>query len=270
MSLVGPHADYLVAFLPDEQTVLVAEPVRNDLGLASSAAAELVRIYGDRAPQDLQIMDAMLRQAAGPEPSATALEHVYARLQTLLTSLPAVEAFVATDLKTRLEKHQEKFCPTDPVQCYLSEGKRQMMREDPALMKVVYDAAADVEMEPTVARYFLRIIESQLPNFPDTITDRIEEQVVKIRKLGFKVIRVPFLHSPEAFDEWPGISYTNSLLFERTLFVPAAGLGKAEEKIFRDMRKKLPEGYELVPVYARFGLINNGGVHCVFGIIREP
>ena len=37
-----------------------------------------------------------------------------------------------------------------------------------------------------------------------------------------------------------------------------------------EIQKKLPQGYELVPVYARFGLMNNGGVHCVFGIIRDP
>ena len=270
MALVGPHADYLVAFLPDERTVLVAEPVRDDLELAQSAADELAKLYGPRAPTELEVVQALLRQATGPEPSPTALEHVQARVQTLLTKLPAVEAHIPDELRDRLEAHQARFCPTEPTQCYLGEGKRQMMREDPELMKVVYDAAADVELEPAVARRFLRIIESQLPNLPDTMTGRIEEQITKIRKLGFKVIRVPFLHSPEALDEWPGISYTNSLLVDRTLFVPAAGLGKAEDKIFRDLQKKLPEGYEVVPVYARFGLMNNGGVHCVFGIIREP
>jgi hypothetical protein len=269
MALVGPHADYLVAFVPDERTVLVAEPVRDDLNLAAAAANELSKMYGARAPEELKVVEALLRQATGPEPSPTALENIRIRIQTLLTKLPAVEAPVPLSLQARLEAHQAKYCPTDATQCYLGEGKRRMLREDPELMKLVYDAASDVEMEPAVAKRFLRIIESQLPNLPDTMSGRIEEQIAKIRKLGFRIIRVPYLHSPEALDEWPGISYSNSLLIDRTLFIPAAGLGKAEEKIFRELGKKLP-GYEVVPVYARFGLMNNGGVHCVFGMIREP
>ena len=35
---VGPHTDYIVAFLPEERTVLVAEPVRNEIDLALAAA----------------------------------------------------------------------------------------------------------------------------------------------------------------------------------------------------------------------------------------
>jgi hypothetical protein len=270
MALVGPHADYLTAFLPDEKTALVAEPVRDDLDLALAAAEELSKLYGDRAPEELNVLEALLRQASGPDPSPTALEHARVRVDLLLNKLPAVEPFIPKELQARLDAHQAKFCPQDATRCYVGEGKRQMLREDPALMKLVYDTAADADLNPTVAKRFLRLIESQLPNHPDTISGRIEEQVAKIRKLGFRVIRVPYLVSPEAMDDWPGISYTNSLLIDRTLFVPAAGLGKAEEKIFRDLRKRLPDGYEVVPVYARFGLMNNGGIHCVFGIVRQP
>ena len=269
MALVGPHADYIAAFLPPSNTVLVAEPVHGDLALALSVTQELRALYGGRGPEDLAVMEALLRQANGPDPAPDALEHVRARVKLMLSRLPEVPPFIPADLQARLEEHNKQYCPAEPTECYLGEGKRRMHRVDPDLMKAVYDAASDAEIEPAAAMRFLRLIESQLPNFPETMSGRIEEQVTKIRKLGFRIVRVPYLYSPEALDEWPGISYTNSLLFDKTLFVPAAGLGKAEEKIFREMRKKLPE-YEVVPVYARFGLINNGGVHCVFGIIREP
>jgi hypothetical protein len=270
MALVGPHADYLTAFLPDEETVLVAEPVHDDLSLALAAAIELRALYGERAPDDIQVVETLLRQASGPDPSASALEIVRSRVNLLLTEIAKIESVIPIELQARLGAHQAKYCPQDATQCYLGEGKRQMLREDPDLLRAVYDTAADSEMEPEVGMRLLRIIESQLPNLPDTMTGRIEDQVDKIRKLGFRVVRVPYLHSPEALDEWPGISYTNSLLVDRTLFVPAFGLGKAEEKIFKDMQKRLPQGYTLAPIYARFGLINNGGVHCVFGVVREP
>jgi hypothetical protein len=269
MALVGPHADFVAAFLPDSNTVLVAEPVLNDLQLALSAAEELTKMYGSRAPEDLNVVEALLRQASAPAPAPDILEHVRIRVQLLLTKLPQVPPLITPELQQRIDAHNAQYCPQEVTECFLGEGKRRMLRVDPDLMKLVYDAAADAQGEPVIANRFLRLIESQLPNDPETLSGRIQEQIAKIRKLGFKVVRVPYLYSPEVFEEWPGISYTNSLLFEKTLFVPAVGLGKSEEKIFREMRKKLP-GYEIVPVYARFGLMNNGGVHCVFGIIRDP
>ncbi|MEZ5363536.1 MAG: hypothetical protein R2748_14640 [Bryobacterales bacterium] len=269
MSSVGPHADYLAAFVPEANLVLMAEPVTGDLELAFVLAGELRKMYGAREPDELRVLESLLQQAKGPDPSPQTLEQIRSRVRTLLGKVPSIEALVPEPLQKRLDAHNEQYCPKDPTQCYVGEGKRRMRRVDPDLMKAVYDTAADSSMEPMVAQRFLRLIESQLPNDPDTISVRIEEQVSKVRKLGFKIARVPYLYSPEESD-WPGISYTNSLLFEKTLFVPAAGLGEAEEKIFRQIGKKLPTGYEVVPVYARFGLMNNGGVHCVFGIIREP
>lgn len=271
LAKIGPHADYLVAFLPAERTVLVAQPVRDDLSLAWSAAVELARIYEGRAPEELRILVDVLRQAKGLDPAPEHLEHARSLVRLLLKAAPEIPTRVSPDFHSRLDAHQARYCPTDATACYQGEGKRTMHREDPALLQDVYDAASDIELEPAVARRFLRIVESQLPNDPDTITNRIEAAAGRIRKMGFRIVRVPYLYSPEASDEgWPGISYTNSLLFEKTLFVPAAGLGEYEQSVFRNLQKKLPEGYRVTPVYARFGLMNNGGVHCVFGIIREP
>lgn len=269
MSAVGPHADYLAAFIPEANLVLVAEPVTGDLKLAHALTRELRKVYGAREPDELPVLESLLRQAMGPDPLPMALEQIRNRVQALTRKVPSIEAVVPEPLQKRLEVYNAQHCPEDPTQCYVGEGKRQMRREDPDLMKAVYDTAADSSMEPMVGLRFLRLIESQLPNDPDTISVRIEQQIPKIRKLGFKVARIPYLYSPEESD-WPGISYTNSLLFEKTLFVPAAGLGEAEDAIFEKIRETLPDGYEVVPVYARFGLMNNGGVHCVFGVIRDP
>jgi agmatine/peptidylarginine deiminase len=68
---------------------------------------------------------------------------------------------------------------------------------------------------------------------------------------------------------WSGISDVNSLLVDRTLFVPRFGLGEAEEAIFEELDAALPPEYQVVPVYARHMLLYNGGVHCSVAIVRH-
>ena len=65
------------------------------------------------------------------------------------------------------------------------------------------------------------------------------------------------------------MSYVNSLLFDRRLFVPSLGLGGYEERLFAKLKNDLGGRYEILPVNARTVLSMDGGVHCVFGIIRE-
>jgi agmatine/peptidylarginine deiminase len=89
----------------------------------------------------------------------------------------------------------------------------------------------------------------------------------ELQQLGFRVIRVPHLFADAG--DWPGVSYINHLRVGRTLFVPALGLPQVEDRIFAGLRRKLGASYEVIPIPARSGLLNNGGVHCVFGIVPE-
>ena len=52
--------------------------------------------------------------------------------------------------------------------------------------------------------------------------------------------------------------------------MPALGLGKLEQAIFADLQQRIGGGYQIIPVDAREALLNNGGAHCVFGVIRTP
>jgi hypothetical protein len=131
------------------------------------------------------------------------------------------------------------------------------------------DTAADLEFETTVPPRLLGLIESQLPGAAVPDWELFEAKEREVRDLGFRVIRVPYLAAPHIMAEWPGISYANVLTMERTVFVPAFGLGAAEDRIFADLRTQLGHGYQVVPVYARFNLVHNAGVHCVFGIVRK-
>ena len=52
--------------------------------------------------------------------------------------------------------------------------------------------------------------------------------------------------------------------------MPSLGLGEAEAAIFAKLQAEIGPGYQVMPVNARLGLLHNGGVHCVFGIERDP
>jgi agmatine/peptidylarginine deiminase len=45
-------------------------------------------------------------------------------------------------------------------------------------------------------------------------------------------------------------------------------LGAYEERLLGDLKRKVGDAYEVVPVPARGALLQNGGVHCVFGVVR--
>jgi agmatine/peptidylarginine deiminase len=116
----------------------------------------------------------------------------------------------------------------------------------------------------------LSIVESQLGPTPHPTQGRIDEKQSELEELGFRVVRVPRFGGERSLKvPWSGISYVNSLLVDHTLFVPRFGLGEVERRIFEELDEALPPEYEVVPVYARHMLLNNGGVHCSVAIVRD-
>jgi agmatine/peptidylarginine deiminase len=115
----------------------------------------------------------------------------------------------------------------------------------------------------------LSVVESQLARRPPGL-DRIDAAARTLEEMGFRVVRVPRFGGDRSLKvPWSGISYVNSLLVDRTLFVPRFGLGDAEETILEELDAALPPQYEVVPVYARHMLLFNGGVHCAVAIVRH-
>jgi agmatine/peptidylarginine deiminase len=115
----------------------------------------------------------------------------------------------------------------------------------------------------------LSVVESQLARRPPGL-DRIDSAARTLEEMGFRVVRVPRFGGDRSLKvPWSGISYVNSLLVDRTLFVPRFGLGDAEETILEELDAALPPQYEVVPVYARHMLLFNGGVHCAVAIVRH-
>jgi hypothetical protein len=141
-----------------------------------------------------------------------------------------------------------------------------MLERDPGLLKRALDGIADVVVRAQITPRLLGVIEAQLRRDPwprELLLDRKEGE---IEALGFRVVRVPRLAAENA-GTWPGVSYANSLVWDRRIFVPAMGLGDYEERLFQSLGEQL-SGYEIVPVPARYALLHNGGIHCVFAIVR--
>ena len=265
LSPIGPHVDYLVSILPDGKTVLVAEPVRESYPLAKSSADELEAFYGDGAPSELAALVALLRSS--PEVLRERAGDIESAIERLRPILEAHERKLGPEFEARIAAYIRSNCPQDPTQCFVGIGKQTMFEKNPALAREVADAATSGELEKALPQRLLDLIEGQLPNAPLWRNDMLDDAATTMKQLGFRVVRVPFLVSPKHIDHWVGVSYTNSLAIRGKLFVPAFGLGEAEEAIFADMARKLPT-LRIVPIHARYSLLDNGGVHCILGPVR--
>jgi agmatine/peptidylarginine deiminase len=140
----------------------------------------------------------------------------------------------------------------------------------PDLLRRVADQVVKVKLESELGPRLLALAESQLADVKPWKLAEMNRVAARLQKLGFNVVRIPYAAAPAQGSTWPGVGYANMLVHERKLFVPSLGLGEFETRLYENLGKKLRNRYEVIPVDARSGLVGNGGVHCVFGIVREP
>jgi len=267
LSGFGPHADFLVAFLPRAGTVLLAEPVGADPDLVRAAALALRDVFGKRAPPTLRRLAAFLADWDGAEFDDP--NRVLTVLELLERELPSLEPAIDPSLAAALDEYEREHCPSDPDGCFLNEGKIRMQAVDPELLRSASDASANYALEQAITPKLIELIRSHLPGASAWRADDFAATAERLEELGFRVIRVPYLTTPTRKDGWAGVSYVNSLLVEQRLFVPLLGLGEYEERVLAQLRLRLTRDYEVIGVPARSGLVHNGGVHCVFGIVRR-
>ena len=268
MSHIGPHTDYLVAFPPEGGLVLVSEPVRNDFVLARSIIAALQEMYGRRAPDEIEGSLGILTriETGGGE---QAVGEMMRQLDILRGKLPLIQLDVDPQTDVDMTAHIESHCPQDVRECFTPEGRHTLFKVNRDLLRKLVDLKIDQEEEERVHWQLLNLLESQLPLGGALIDDQLGRLAQTLKGRGFRVVRVPYLFADRQTKGWPGVSYVNLLAMGKQLYTPAFGLGKAEEAYFAQIRKKLP-GYELIPLQSRMGVASNGGIHCVFGIIRQP
>ncbi|MBL8231327.1 MAG: agmatine deiminase family protein [Bryobacterales bacterium] len=264
---VTPHADYLLSLLPERQTALVAKPVCGDLRVARAALDVLLHHHAGAAPTELQRLDSLL-------PAHGTMPHPPAELREALENAAAARKHWKAPRNTGVESRVLSFvqanCPGDPAACVAAERLPQLLDQQPALLRDWVDAGGSIRLANLLNQRMLELMESQTSGCAD-LAAKADLAAAHVARLGFRVIRIPWLPaSAENRQEWAGISYANAARIDETLFVPAFGLEPVEKEWFAQLRSELPSGYKLVPVPARFLLLENGGLHCAIAFGRQP
>lgn len=265
LSQMGQHADYLVAFLPADHTALVSQLVSGNPEVARAAAFELVGSFAAEAPPEFRAVAAAAANWDGSDTKAG---------RTLVRSIAVARRTLASiadpndpELARRMNAYIRAHCPKGADGCFDAAGMVQMLDQNRELLRASISQDAAAAIHELLRPILLDLIEAQVvrPNWREGLLD---DAAKKLEGWGFRVVRVPHLATKTFHSVWPGAGLANMLVFDRRLFVPTFGLGQVEENFIDKLRSDLHGAYDIVPVEARTSLINNGGVHCVFGIVR--
>ncbi len=268
---LAPHADYVVSFLPEEPIVIVAQPRFGNSELVGAAAAFLENVLGERAPPAVRELLSWIR-----ERGARAFENtddLRMRIAAARSETHLLDLAPPAELEADLDAYMAQHCTGDPEACFLGAGKLRMLNAAPDLLRRSLDAASRTKMSMDYLPRMLNLIEGQIPGVVDKDPRSFDALAAGLAGLGYRVERLPFFlaASPgEGEDPWPGVSYINLLAMDRRIVLPALGLGEVERAIVRELAETLGPSYAVALVDARAALASNGGVHCVFGMIRRP
>lgn len=264
---IVPHVDYLVSVLPKDGIVLVAEPMHGNASIAHKAVEYLLETFGPNpeiVELEVALRDTQIALGANLPRVNRALEQAKAKHREWAPSMNG-------EIYALLAKHQGEHCPENPEHCFRGKNLEKLLGQNKQLLRAWVNSAMQLRAAEFMPTAMLSVIESQLPNFNPTSARRITEKVQQLEARGFRVIRAPLIGGDPLADEpWSGISYVNSALVGTTLFVPAFGFGEPEQEIFDALQASLKPHYTVVPVNARYALLQNGGVHCVIAFLRDP
>jgi hypothetical protein len=263
------HVDYFICLLPAANVALVAQPVKENFALARGALDVLLGFLRAAIPPELSELDQLMgsrEEAFGP--NLGRIRKVLAKAERSAKKWPMP---FDLELGQRIESYVAANCPEEPKDCVSPDGVRRMLAANPVILRDWASGATYLRTREAAAARLLNVIASQLPGARQAGPPNLEGKVRRLEDLGFRVIRVPQIGGdPSRGDNWAGISFTNSALIDRTLFVPEFGFGPAERELQEQVRQQLPGGYRLIPIYARHMLLHNGGIHCVIAFGRAP
>jgi hypothetical protein len=262
---IATHIDYVLNFLPDGTTVLLAKPLHGDLALGYSALDLLMQAY----PGQPLLMEASQQYLQFHEGNAEAREKA-------LTLLGQAAEVVASwprpvDLVTsqQAELYTRQHCAANPQDCFSGERFERLLVNEPKLATAWIQAMADMRLLDLASKALIGIAASQLVAPDEGVERSLNKLKRRLRDKGFQVIEVPHVDGmPGTTVAWAGISYTNFIAVQDQIFMPVFGLGQAENQLLSRMQAQLPAPFRIVPVFSRHILSSNGGVHCVTGVLR--
>jgi hypothetical protein len=262
---VTPHVDYLLSILPESRTALVSKPVCGDGRVARAAIDALVHHYGSAAPVELQQLSTLIPNGSAALAAAAEIRVALDRAEAARSTWRAPRDPVA---EARILGFVQANCPGNPAACVAPEKLTQLLEQQPDLLKEWVGIGGRIRLTSLMNARMLELVGAQLTGCQDLV-EKADRAADRVERLGFHVIRIPWLPAAkESRRDWAGISYANAALIDRTLFVPSFGLDPVEPGWFKQIQSELPAGYQLVPVPARFLMLENGGLHCAIAFGR--
>lgn len=261
---VALHSDYVVAFLPEDNTALVSRIIRTSADVARPAAFALLETFGEEKPPQVRRLASLLAEWSGS--LADRPPSIQRATQRARQEIHAAQPEHDAELDGMIERYVAVNCPGDPGACFAAAN--DMLRSDPELVRRSSSYALGLTAESLLREMLIGIVEDQLDPSVPREQPLLEQAAKQLAEWGFRVVRVPHLSSGGVLR----VSYVNSLPAGGRLFMPTLGLGRFEERMFARLANELSGRYEIIPVDARRVLMLNGGLHCVFGILRyaEP
>lgn len=261
---VALHSDYVVAFLPESNTALVSQIVRTSVDVARPAAFALLESFGEEKPPQVRRLASLLSEWSGS--LADRPVRIERAIQGARREIQQAKPEQDAELDGMISRYVAANCPGNPGACFAAAN--EMLRRDPELVRRSSSYALGLTAESLLREMLIGIVEDQLDSSELPEQPLLEEAAEQLAKWGFRVVRVPHLSSGGVLR----VSYVNSLAVGPRLFMPTLGLGRFEERMFSRLTSALSGRYEIIPVDARRVLMLNGGLHCVFGILRyaEP
>lgn len=262
LSGLAPHVDYFVTVLPYERLILVAEPVTGNTALAQSAVDLLAKVMDTSNSQVLNQLHQDFSQS--PVWLRDNQESVLNRLN--ISRASHWSGLPNPSLWARLDAYVSEHCADDVTSCLTEQRRKHLHSTDPELLQAWVSEALVARTNKDLPDLMLALAESQMSSYEYADQRLATEKVSLLKAAGFDVRTIPRI-LPYGVP-WAGISYTNSILIDRTLFVPFFGLGEPEVKLVAQIQETLKGKYDVVPIFARHNLIHNGGLHCTFALIR--
>ncbi|MDX2268208.1 MAG: agmatine deiminase family protein [Bryobacter sp.] len=268
LSEVVDHVDYLAMPVPQEKALLFGKPVRGNLMLALHALDVLEGYYSKEQAPNLVGLGRLLRLPGNP--LITKEKELKATIGRARGRVKKWLVGVDQDLVDRVVAYIDKECGGKKEECFEPHQVKRLLEQGDDFVRQWAEAAIFIEDYQSVGTAMLALIESQLPSHTSPRHARIETYAKKLEAMGFRLIRVPMAgFEPSLKPGYAGLSYVNSFVTGRQIFVPSMGFTSFENTAFSKLRIELP-GYQITPVFVRHAILHSGGVHCMIGIVREP
>lgn len=267
LSEVTDHIDYLMMPVPAARALLFGEPIRENLQLARSALKLLEHYYLRENAPGLVEIGSLLREDGNPLAAKT--KELKAAIQRARSRLGHWYVNVDSKLIETLQSYIDRECQGKKERCLEPEKVASLLRQGDDFIRQWGEAAVLLDDYQSVGKLMLAIIESQLSGFESARHRRIQALAETLEAMGFRLVRVPLVaFDPSLKTGIPGLSYANSIVIGKRIFMPSIGFEDFERNIRNSVRTALPD-YEIVPVFARHAILHGGGIHCMVGIVRD-